>query len=431
MLSLISLEALGAGSPPPRGPGGGDGFTISTYYGPGGGGGSFPGHPGGGGGTFMGMTPQQARMAQPRQAPPRPLAAPVVYSTPKLSSRHESVYAAFPTPRSIEERDAFLSTLRSPVAPVQKLYLSGTHPEHRASLKNAYENLTRFSSLVTHRGDMLSSSTRDMVMDMSYEVIRHATASSQESLGRSPYYSSEPTAMQAAHEDFHSYIRLSDDLLSLAMGLNPITSVGANAYEFISGRRMGSGARLDDIDRSLALAGVMTLGIANRLPAMARVVIRLARRISALDTQRHAIGDFPAVQAHADHIAEGSDMLRVLREPVGLLREHATPLANRREVITAFTRNSRVRTLDEDLLVRRYWIEGEGGSLPRGRWVVPRDQSVPDPLSDLALWREGPYRVENWTIPRGTRIIEGGAGPNFGQPGGANQIYVPNPEVLF
>ena len=115
-----------------------------------------------------------------------------------------------------------------------------------------------------------------------------------------------------------------------------------------------------------------------------------------------------------------------LRPVVGLLREHNLPLANRREVIEAFTQNSRVVRLTEDRTVYRYWTKGFNG--PRGRWVT--SELVENPHANLALPNGGPYQTQRWTIPAGTELIEGLASPNFGMPGGGGQIYVPNPGVL-
>jgi hypothetical protein len=115
-----------------------------------------------------------------------------------------------------------------------------------------------------------------------------------------------------------------------------------------------------------------------------------------------------------------------LRPVVNLLREHNIPLANRREVIEAFTQESRVVRLIEDRTVYRYWTEGFNG--PRGRWVT--SELVENPHADLALPNGGPYQIQRWTIPAETEVIEGLASPNFGMPGGGGQIYVPNPGVL-
>ncbi len=41
-----------------------------------------------------------------------------------------------------------------------------------------------------------------------------------------------------------------------------------------------------------------------------------------------------------------------------------------------------------------------------------------------------PYQVKEWTIPKGQKIIEGLANPQFGKQGGGYQIYIPNNEVL-
>ena len=40
------------------------------------------------------------------------------------------------------------------------------------------------------------------------------------------------------------------------------------------------------------------------------------------------------------------------------------------------------------------------------------------------------YLMDTCIIPKGTAIIEGTVAPNFGQPGGGYQFYVPNPNIV-
>ncbi|MCX6127702.1 MAG: hypothetical protein NTX25_01400, partial [Proteobacteria bacterium] len=84
------------------------------------------------------------------------------------------------------------------------------------------------------------------------------------------------------------------------------------------------------------------------------------------------------------------------------------------------------KVLTEDTKVYRYWVEGFNG--PKGHWVTRN--KVNDPLSELALPHSGPYKEQEWIIPKGTEILEGMAAPNFKQLGGAGQIFVPNPGAL-
>jgi hypothetical protein len=39
--------------------------------------------------------------------------------------------------------------------------------------------------------------------------------------------------------------------------------------------------------------------------------------------------------------------------------------------------------------------------------------------------------MATYTIPKGTTILEGTVAPNFGQPGGGYQIYIPDISLLY
>ena len=53
-----------------------------------------------------------------------------------------------------------------------------------------------------------------------------------------------------------------------------------------------------------------------------------------------------------------------------------------------------------------------------------------NPAADLALPQGNTYQyMDTYIIPKGTTILEGTVAPNFGQPGGGYQFYVPDPSV--
>lgn len=39
--------------------------------------------------------------------------------------------------------------------------------------------------------------------------------------------------------------------------------------------------------------------------------------------------------------------------------------------------------------------------------------------------------MDTYIVPEGTTILEGTVAPNFGQPGGGYQFYVPDPSVVI
>ncbi|MBQ8527924.1 MAG: glycohydrolase toxin TNT-related protein, partial [Lachnospiraceae bacterium] len=96
-------------------------------------------------------------------------------------------------------------------------------------------------------------------------------------------------------------------------------------------------------------------------------------------------------------------------------------------VRNAFMDDIRVTVLKQDMTVYRYH---GGGSKGVSYWVTPNQTA--NPAADLALPRGNTYQyMDTYVIPKGTTILEGTVAPNFGQPGGGYQYYVPNPSVLI
>lgn len=103
------------------------------------------------------------------------------------------------------------------------------------------------------------------------------------------------------------------------------------------------------------------------------------------------------------------------------------PAQYAKDVPSGFAAGIRVETLQSDLHVSRYY---GGKAQPQGRWVTATPAA--NPLKDLALDASNntATSVAEWVIPRGTKVIQGPVAPLNGQPGGATQIYLPDPSVL-
>lgn len=71
-----------------------------------------------------------------------------------------------------------------------------------------------------------------------------------------------------------------------------------------------------------------------------------------------------------------------------------------------------------------------GTSTGKSYWYTPKTTS--NPAAGLALPSGNTYKyVDTYVITKGTTILEGTVAPNFGQPGGGYQYYVPNPPVVL
>ena len=96
------------------------------------------------------------------------------------------------------------------------------------------------------------------------------------------------------------------------------------------------------------------------------------------------------------------------------------------ETMLGMEAGTRAVRLDRDLTVYRNF---GGMARANGRWVVA--EMPVNPRKDLALppgnTCEG---VSKWVIPKGTEVLFGPAARLNGLPGGAQQIYVPDPTVM-
>jgi hypothetical protein len=136
--------------------------------------------------------------------------------------------------------------------------------------------------------------------------------------------------------------------------------------------------------------------------------------------------EISAIQSSQAARISNSATYSELKQAAEFLKNNGLSTAQRREVIEAFNPGAQVVTLEQDLVVYRYY---GGAADPRGRWVTT--QPLTDPVNQLALPPGSTAEnVTTWVIPKGTQVLQGEVAPNFGRTGGANQIYIPDKSVL-
>ncbi|MCL2493138.1 MAG: TNT domain-containing protein, partial [Clostridiales bacterium] len=102
------------------------------------------------------------------------------------------------------------------------------------------------------------------------------------------------------------------------------------------------------------------------------------------------------------------------------------PKQYQNQIKSAFEDDIKVTTLDEDKVVYRYYGGKAGAS---SYWVSPT--KVKDPIADLALPPGNTAEnMDQVILPKGTKVLEGTVAPNFGQPGGGYQYYVPDIKTI-
>ena len=139
------------------------------------------------------------------------------------------------------------------------------------------------------------------------------------------------------------------------------------------------------------------------------------------------VGDSAALTASGAEKPGGKSSFIEIRRIGEFLKEAGIKKITRREIVEAFNQGTQIEQLADDMLAYRYY---GNSAKARGSWLT--ENPLADPVSELAL-PEGNAadNVAKWVIPKGTKVIRGTVAPNFERPGGASQVYVPDPTVLL
>jgi len=117
------------------------------------------------------------------------------------------------------------------------------------------------------------------------------------------------------------------------------------------------------------------------------------------------------------------------RELSQTLRSNGRPREERVNTINSFTEGTiRARTSNGEPVLRFHGNarEGTSGAREIGRFVTPNLPSTGTARSNFALPSQNTAtHLTQLTIRPGARIFEGTVAPNFNQPGGGTQIFVP------
>lgn len=201
--------------------------------------------------------------------------------------------------------------------------------------------------------------------------------------------------------------KISDALLDLATSYAPGISWARDVYEAVTGVDFFTDKYLDSTSRGLAIVGAITGGFAK---APFKAILHF-EKLTSVGT------DVARTLLYSKSISE-------LKQTMGFIKKHNIFRRDTRvdmvQATNAFMKNAKVRVLEQDMKVYRY--ADPRYSDPRGVWVTK--QKLANPEIELALPRSGNYEAFEWTIPKGTEVLEGIVAPNFGKAGGASQILV-------
>ena len=125
---------------------------------------------------------------------------------------------------------------------------------------------------------------------------------------------------------------------------------------------------------------------------------------------------------HSDDIADVGKGISKFSDEVEKFIKEEVLLKYQGEIRGAFKSDAKVTVLEKDTIVYRYH---GGNAMKEGHWYTTSKTS--SPVRDLALPSENTCEfVDEFIIKKGTKLLEGTVAPNFGQPGGAHQFYVPD-----
>jgi hypothetical protein len=207
---------------------------------------------------------------------------------------------------------------------------------------------------------------------------------------------------------------------------NPLAAAAA-AYSIAHGDRVGTTAAWTDLAQAVGAVAASIAGAGQKMPDFDTT------EPTRLEPEPTA-GLRPATspQRYSEEEAFKSDQLAAHRSPAEIraisefFRANSVPSRFWGPTMKGFAPGARVEVLATDTVVVRYY-GGRAG--PRSFWLTERP--LLDPRADLALPKENDASgVKFWVIPRGTAVLRGTAAALNGQPGGASQIYVPDPTTL-
>jgi Pre-toxin TG len=101
------------------------------------------------------------------------------------------------------------------------------------------------------------------------------------------------TAVREADESFINgemedgliFKQIAEDMLDIAVGIDPVTSLGRSAYELFTGKNFVTGKHLDSVDQGLNAATLLSLGTAGT----GIKLIKIGSKFAHFEKTRHAV----------------------------------------------------------------------------------------------------------------------------------------------
>ncbi len=214
---------------------------------------------------------------------------------------------------------------------------------------------------------------------------------------------------------------VAESILDFATSMIPGVGWARDVYETMTGTNAITGEKLTKLEWTLAVGGFATGGLMSKLKRPLHIMTRAINSSGLL-------GAFD-VYNKSEKFIKNNDV-KTIEKVKDFFTRHKIDKSNHQKFYDSFEQPIFIHKFDKDKLVYRY--HGPN-SRERGHWVTT-EGALANPKESLAL-PDHPYpEPQKWIIPKDTEVLYGTVGqhpkhPDWGK-GGANQIFVPDPNVL-
>jgi hypothetical protein len=234
---------------------------------------------------------------------------------------------------------------------------------------------------------------------------------------------------QGKFEDGQFYKELAEGFLDVAIGLDPVTGLGRSTYELFMGRNFVTGAKLDNLDRSLAFLSVVTLGSGRSIAVATRGMWKVFNGASRLLQERKVTAAATAAIREGEALAVQAGNLLVGMKHSRVINIHTAESANRIFPSHWTLRPFQFRSHVVEFVTGResQWVRVHQGVNEGREWIMRKSAIrglTPEQIMEKFALPQLPTHISDVLVPKGTRMLRGNVGNVAGKTAGAIQCYL-------